>query len=235
MSYCVNCGVELEQSERKCPLCDVEVINPKQPHRDNTMRPYPERLDPINARLNKRFAATIISIAIALPAVLTLAINYIYNGSAGWGAYVASSMVLLWFFIVPLFLWTRLTFIKAVVPGLVALVGYFRFLEYLHPANEWFIRLALPLTALTSILIIVIGLLIERSILKSYYAAAAVFVALAVIVVAVEYLSEIYAFGAVKLQWSLYAAIPNLAAAALCLAIARRHSWRDRVNRRIHI
>ncbi len=235
MSYCVNCGVELEQSERQCPLCGVEVINPKQPHRDIAPRPYPERLDPINARLNKRFAATIISIAIAFPAVLTLVINYIYKGSAGWGAYVASSLVLLWFFIVPLFLWTRLTFLKAVLPGLFALAAYFRYLEHLHPGNGWFMRLALPITALTALFVIVIGLLIERRILKSYYAAAAVFVAVAIIVVAVEYLSEIYAFGSVKLQWSLYAAIPSLAAAALSLAVARRRSWRDRVNRRIHI
>ena len=28
MSYCVNCGVELEKSIRKCPLCNTPVINP---------------------------------------------------------------------------------------------------------------------------------------------------------------------------------------------------------------
>lgn len=235
MSYCVNCGVELEQSERVCPLCGVEAINPKQPYRDNVPRPYPERLDPINARLNKRFVATILSIAIAFPALLTLTINYIYSGEAGWGAYVASSMVLLWSFVVPLFLWNHLNFLKAVLPGLVALAAYLRFMEYLHPGDGWFSRLALPLTALAALFVIVIGLLIEHRKLRSYFAAAAVLAALSMIVVAVEYLSELYAFGSVKLQWSLYVAIPSLAAAAFCLAVGRRRSWRDRVNRRIHI
>ena len=28
MSYCVNCGVELEKSEKACPLCGIEVKNP---------------------------------------------------------------------------------------------------------------------------------------------------------------------------------------------------------------
>jgi uncharacterized membrane protein YvbJ len=28
MSYCVNCGVELERSLKACPLCGVPVINP---------------------------------------------------------------------------------------------------------------------------------------------------------------------------------------------------------------
>ena len=34
MSYCVNCGVELEKSEKRCPLCGVEGINPAQPPED---------------------------------------------------------------------------------------------------------------------------------------------------------------------------------------------------------
>ena len=29
MSYCVNCGVKLKQSEKVCPLCNTKVINPK--------------------------------------------------------------------------------------------------------------------------------------------------------------------------------------------------------------
>ena len=28
MSYCVNCGVELDDSAKKCALCDTPVINP---------------------------------------------------------------------------------------------------------------------------------------------------------------------------------------------------------------
>ena len=28
MSYCVNCGVELDNSLKKCVLCDTPVINP---------------------------------------------------------------------------------------------------------------------------------------------------------------------------------------------------------------
>ena len=29
MSYCVNCGVELDGSLQACPLCNTQVINPK--------------------------------------------------------------------------------------------------------------------------------------------------------------------------------------------------------------
>lgn len=30
MSYCVNCGVELEKGCPACPLCDTPVINPRE-------------------------------------------------------------------------------------------------------------------------------------------------------------------------------------------------------------
>ena len=59
MSYCVNCGVELEKSEKRCPLCGVEVINPAQPPEDKEprQRPYPNRIEELSMNINKQFAA----------------------------------------------------------------------------------------------------------------------------------------------------------------------------------
>ena len=30
MSYCVNCGVELDASAEECPLCNTPVLNPRE-------------------------------------------------------------------------------------------------------------------------------------------------------------------------------------------------------------
>ena len=64
MSYCVNCGVELEKSEKKCPLCGVEVINPKEPPQDKEprQRPYPNRIEELSVNINKQFAAALLSV-----------------------------------------------------------------------------------------------------------------------------------------------------------------------------
>ncbi len=35
MSYCVNCGVELQKSEPRCPLCGTEVVNPNEAGEEN--------------------------------------------------------------------------------------------------------------------------------------------------------------------------------------------------------
>ena len=42
MSYCVNCGVELEASLKRCPLCGTEIINPNERSvPDPAARPFP--------------------------------------------------------------------------------------------------------------------------------------------------------------------------------------------------
>ena len=41
MSYCVNCGVELDASLRECPLCHTPVINPVEAGKEFPPSPYP--------------------------------------------------------------------------------------------------------------------------------------------------------------------------------------------------
>ena len=42
MSYCVNCGVELDETASFCPLCHTPVYNPNQPVNEaSTKNPFP--------------------------------------------------------------------------------------------------------------------------------------------------------------------------------------------------
>ena len=40
MSYCVNCGVELDVTASACPLCNTKVYNPNQPVATDVPPPY---------------------------------------------------------------------------------------------------------------------------------------------------------------------------------------------------
>ena len=44
--YCVNCGVKLADTEKRCPLCQTEVYHPDIPRREAEPL-YPEELNPI--------------------------------------------------------------------------------------------------------------------------------------------------------------------------------------------
>ena len=43
MSYCVNCGVKLDDALNKCPLCNTPVINPKELKKKEAVSPFPTK------------------------------------------------------------------------------------------------------------------------------------------------------------------------------------------------
>ena len=56
MSYCVNCGVELESSLVSCPLCNTPVINPNELPYVKKPSPYPEEMGQVEVVKRKDWA-----------------------------------------------------------------------------------------------------------------------------------------------------------------------------------
>jgi hypothetical protein len=102
MSYWSTSVVELDKSEKRCPLCQTEVINPREPFDEKAVRPYPRRLDPITRQINRRFIGSLITIVLAFPALLCGAIDFSQAGRLTWSAYVIGALVLVWSWTVPL-------------------------------------------------------------------------------------------------------------------------------------
>ena len=59
MSYCVNCGVELDASAKKCPLCDTPVYNPKAPEPEKQPSPFPLEKGQVEVVKKKRSGSTV--------------------------------------------------------------------------------------------------------------------------------------------------------------------------------
>ena len=47
MSYCVNCGVELDATLKDCPLCNTPVINPRELKEAQKRTPFPVEKVPV--------------------------------------------------------------------------------------------------------------------------------------------------------------------------------------------
>lgn len=81
MSYCVNCGVELDSTAQACPLCHTPVFNPNELVDRKSPTPFPvERSEvPLAAKWE---------LAILISAMLASGIGvlrYSQSLSAGWG------------------------------------------------------------------------------------------------------------------------------------------------------
>lgn len=235
MSYCVNCGVELAASEKSCPLCGVEVINPRQPYQEPAERPYSQLADPAIARSNHRFIAAILSISLGLPAALTLVINLTHNRTVSWSLYVAGALGMLWVWIVPPLLYRRSTFLKNALADAASVAVYLWLIESLQTRRGWYWPLALPLVGLVSAAVIAVTCLAIRRHLRSFQIPAAILTAVGLVAIGIEVLVDHFAPGKILLFWSWFVLIPCLGLAAASLAISRRQKMRDEILKRLHL
>ena len=60
MSYCVNCGVELDASAKKCVLCNTPVYHPSKKIEKDVTTPFSE-IPVIPQNIKKKFAALIVT------------------------------------------------------------------------------------------------------------------------------------------------------------------------------
>ena len=71
MSYCVNCGVELDASAKICPLCNTPVINPKvleQAAKENYREPetpFPQEKGQVEAVKRKELGVLVSTVVLA--------------------------------------------------------------------------------------------------------------------------------------------------------------------------
>lgn len=235
MSYCVNCGVELATSEKFCPLCGVEVVNPRQPVPEEIWRPYPRREDPVIAQTNRRLVAIFVSIVIVLTMVICLLIDRSYEAVMNWSLYVAGALAMVWFWIVPGFLYHKPGYFKISLPISASLLGFLLLVEKLQAIRGWFLPVALPLVLLVTLLTDGLVFLGTRRILRGFTLPAAILAALGLLIIGVELTINHYFLSTWRISWSWFAALPCFALTAGSLAIARRQHIRSEIIKRLHI
>lgn len=102
MSYCVNCGVELDASAKKCALCSTPVINPNIVDLSGEEKPFSDTLQ-IPKGIKKRFIAFVISVAMLVPNIVMFFLNVFFIQEGFWSIHVFAACVLAWvMFVFPL-------------------------------------------------------------------------------------------------------------------------------------
>lgn len=141
MSYCVNCGVELESAAKRCPLCDTPVINPAQPPADEPPA-YPEAIY-LPKATRSVYKAFIFTIVLLIPNIVCGVINLFYPDTGHWAVYVISCSALVWiFFILPFISKIRNPYLLLALDTAAALV--FTFVMSVFHGKGWFLTVALP-------------------------------------------------------------------------------------------
>lgn len=156
MSYCVNCGVELDKSAKKCALCKTPVINPNEPKKSGAEEtPFAEKPF-IPTQLKRRFVAYIVTMVLLIPNIVCTLVNAIFYAGAFWSFYVAATSFLLWVvFVFPFYT-------KKLRPYLmwgfdtvaVCFYVFFFFVMGYERESAWYYTAALPIILTTSLLVL---------------------------------------------------------------------------------
>ena len=152
MSYCVNCGVELQKSEPRCPLCGTEVINPNDQAEEKPIRPYPSHVEHLDKRVDRKYIASFISLLLLIPLFTTMLANILVSKQLNWSYYVlGGELVVFSVFLLPMI--ARMPRVLYVVIDAVA-VGVLLLLIQVIAGGDWgwLLMLGLPITGLTALM-----------------------------------------------------------------------------------
>ena len=147
--YCVKCGVNLADTEKKCPLCLTRVCHPDFQQPDVTPL-YPENEHPAKP-INRWSIMLVVSILYLLPMSICLVIDLSLNGKVEWSGYVIGGMLILYAaFLLPR--WFAHPNPAFFLPVVFVLIG--AFLLYLENAlqGNWFLSFALPITGTLAVI-----------------------------------------------------------------------------------
>lgn len=207
MSYCVNCGVELGKSEKYCPLCGVEVINPAERFDAEAESPYPAQAEKVRHRGVRIAAAQVFSLLLAIPLVSVLIVDLVQDGKLTWSLIPAAAIALLFMAAVFPCLFRKPRVWLFMIFGVIE-VALFLFVLHAITGGDWLWLFALPVTLLCGAALTG-GWLIGSSKRASLpLKMIVVLLIIMVFVIVLQMLIEIHLHGRIKLDWSLYAAIP---------------------------
>lgn len=236
MSYCVNCGVELNRSERKCPLCGVEVINPADPFRDDPgSKPYPVHIEHLNTRIDRRYTASFLSVLLLIPALITIFTNFLTSGELSWSVYVIGGLLVVFTCcLLPLLMKKRNPYVCLVVDG--CSVALLLLLIQLMGEHQWFLALGLPLTVLATLYGVLIAYLIHPARTSDPLKRGAVaLTCIGFAMVLVEILIRLHMDAFRWPTWSGYVLIPCLVLSGCLLLLNKRARLKSELKRRFYV
>lgn len=234
MSYCVNCGVELECALKKCPLCNVKVINPadKKPAEDTN--PLPETRDELK-QVDRTFWISFISILAAVPIAICVLCDLLYSKSLTWSLFVIAGVFILWAVCASPFLFRKQGYFKIVTADMGGILIGLIMLDQLSPGKEWLLHIALPIVVYCYFALLLITWLSNRKILKGLWISAASIIAVAALMILIESLLDLNASRPIDLIWSWFILAPSVSVAALLILLDKNKRFKQELARRLHI
>lgn len=233
MSYCVNCGVELDGSLKECPLCNTPVINPKEIANVAKSSPFPKEKVPVE-EVKRKDVGILVSIILFSTAVTCGCLNWLVFNNNYWSVTIIGACLLLWVIMFPVIIYPKLNIYLSVLFDGVAMLLYLYLITWLTSSNEWFYGLGIEIVLFVTVLV-EIHIFCVRNLPKSILTEALyVITTLGVLCVGLEWLIDGYLYGEIGFRWSAIVATVCVIIDMALITLLSVRRLRNAVRRRLH-
>lgn len=232
MSYCVHCGVELDDTATACPLCATPVHDPQTPRDSTTPPPYPTRSSTVELP-GKGELALLLSVILLAVAAACAVLNVFLKPGRLWSLYVIGALLTVWFWLIlPLLLPKLPRAAKVLLDG--AVVAVYLFLISLDLGGQsWYLGLALPIVLAETAIVLGLAVYLPR---HSILTTVTVLIGgAAVSCLFVELFIDLWATGVWQPLWSLVVTAACVAVMAVLIVVRRVPGLRAWTRRQFHL
>ena len=233
MSYCVNCGVELDRSAKACPLCNTPVINPNELQRKEQKTPFPQEKGQVET-VNKKDMGILMTVLVIAAAVTCGRLNAFVFSGGKWSLAVFGVCAILWVIMIPVVIYTRLSiYVYFLLDGMVVGI-YLYMLTFLTRESAWFWGLGLPLVGLVTFLVEELTVCI-RKLPRSFLTVALYLITnIGLLCVGIEMLIDRYLQNEISISWSAVVLTVCVIMDIAIVTMLSRRRLRNAVRRRLH-
>ena len=229
--YCVNCGVKLADTEKRCPLCGVTAYHPEITRAEGEPL-YPERLPAPQVR--SQVAQVVYTVLFLLPWLICWLCDQQISGGITWSGYVIGALALGYVTLV-LPAWFRKPNPVIFVPcGFAAVALYLLYIN-IATGGEWFLSFALPVTGGVALIVTAVVALMKYVRRGQLYIFGGALIALGGMTVLAEYLSVVTFRLARFFGWSFYPLVVAVLLGGLLIFLAICRPARETMERKIFL
>ncbi len=233
MSYCVNCGVELDVTASACPLCNTKVYNPNQPPATDVPTPY-ATVKGYTEPVKKKEFTILTSTVLVVTALVCLFLNTFTIQIGHWSYYVAGICVMLWIFMIPLFFPHKSNIYAQLLLNGIIIALFLGLVSYLHPNNHWYEHIALPIVGMGTILLEIIFIFAIKLKSSMLVKTAISIAAIGIFCMVTELVIDLHMKGYFYLRWSAIVAACAFVVDIVLMTIYLLDGLRAEIRRRMH-
>lgn len=233
MSYCVNCGVELDSTLKKCPLCETIVYHPGKIEVASAEQTFPKKKGEVE-NVSKKEGVIFISVLLLTIAVTCALLNILVYNSNWWSVPVDGVCITLWVFFMAAIFCEKITVYGMLLLDAIAIGNYMFMISLITSSNQWFTMIGLPIL-IVSFLLLELAVLLSKKLPSSLLSGTLYFfIMTACICVTIEAVLDNYFRQTISLSWSAIVVTVCAIIAVFIILILMMGRLRNSIRRRLH-